>query len=136
MNLEPVFITAIVFYGIYKLVELFVRRGERIKLIDKLTELPPDLLAEKLPVFNALRTDTFIPDGSSSRFIALRWGAFLLGLGLGSICGGITRLNVNVSGDWYVSTTLQTGCLLIGGALGLLVAFVIEYKLREKKRED
>ena len=69
---------AIVFGVIYKLFELYVRRQERIMLIEKLSSgwRPEEFKGNLLPQF------------SSSGNWALRGGCLMLGLGLGrwSIC--------------------------------------------------
>lgn len=73
---------AIVFGVIYKLFELYVRRQERIMLIEKLSSgwRPEEFKGNLLPQF------------SSSGNWALRGGCLMLGLGLGLLVGFILTL--------------------------------------------
>lgn len=128
MELTSVLVTAIVFYGIFKIIELFVRRGERMKLIDKITELPADRVAD-LNILRTTELPAFATDVAGSRFLTLRWGCFAMGVGLGLI---LSTLSDFQSGHWAARTTAQSGCVLLFGGLGLLLAFIVEYFLRKK----
>ena len=127
MDLTPVLIFGIVFLGIYKLVELFVRRRERLMLIEKIEKLDGasvDLLRQN-----------FGRQNESSAYWPLRIGAALVGLGFGI---GLSLLTIRFYPmtdfrEWQIFSYLQSFGLLIGAGLGLLVAFVIEYKLKQKK---
>lgn len=131
MELTPILVTAVVFLGIYKILELFVRRQERMKLIDKITELPADRIAD----LNFLRNNdrplfTFGQDGS--RFTSLRWGAMVLGLGLGLIVAPCVPDWFFIE-KWHDRVTMQSGCVLLFCGLALLISFVLEYKMRRNK---
>ncbi len=128
MELATIFVTAIVFGTIYKVMELFVRRNERLKLIDKLTELPPAVLADKLPGLQGITNLLTSGLGSDSRFTALKWGAFAVGIGVGCI---ISAVNGSGFDSWSDRTAFQSGCVLTCGGAGLLIAFVIEYLMRK-----
>ena len=80
---------AIVFGVIYKLFELYVRRQERIMLIEKLSSgwRPEEFKGNLLPQF------------SSSGNWALRGGCLMLGLGLGLLVGFILTLMFFQSGN-------------------------------------
>lgn len=128
MDLTPIFVTAVVFLGIYKILELFVRRKERLKFVDKILELPPSVLTEKLPdlkSINHLLTDT----ATTSKFSALKWGALAIGIGVGCIISVVTCSNLD---SWRQIVTIQSGCVLTCGGVGLLLAFLIEYYLSKK----
>ncbi len=115
------------FLGIYKLFELFVCRKERLMTIEKLS---PEALAEggikglRLPASN----------------MALRFGCLLMGLGLGLLVGYmITRLSLpefyaeeTQRTVWETASIIYGASVLLGGGLGLLVAFWVEV-WREKR---
>ncbi|MDE7387657.1 MAG: hypothetical protein K2M97_00230 [Muribaculaceae bacterium] len=128
MDLTSVLVTATVFYGIYKIIELFVRRGERMKLIDKITELPADRVAD-LNILRSTELPAVDSVEGSSRFLTLRWGSFAMGVGLGLILSVMPFFQYD---DWRDRTATQSGCVLLFGGLALLVAFVVEYFVRKK----
>jgi hypothetical protein len=131
MELTSVFICAIVFGAIYKMIELFVRRKERLKLIDKIVELPPEFLASRLATLQDLNSWSTDSDRESSRFMTLRWGCLIGGLGLGMIIGG--SVVFGCSGVTYaVRNMISGGSVLLCGSLGLIVSFIIEYNIRRK----
>ena len=120
--------------GIYKLFELFVRKKERLTIIDKLGEkLDPSLLngSFKEPIKLIGNTSTG----------ALKAGCLLAGIGLGLIVGLIiTRLtfnqgilNFNDSYTYELTGVIFGASVLLFGGLSLLVAFLIELKLLKKK---
>ena len=127
MDLTAVFIFGIVFFGVYKLTELFVRRRERQMLIEKIEKL--DSASVDLLHQNFGRRD------DSSAYWSLRIGAALVGLGFGI---GLSLLAIRFYPrpdylQWEVFAYLQSFGLLMGAGLGLLTAFIIERKLKQKK---
>ena len=133
-DLTIAFVTGICVYGFYKLIELFVRRRERLLLVEKLSgiESPEGI---KLPS---------LYDGENmGRFMALRAGALIAGLGLGLLVGYIIATCTMpenyeaLTHDAYhrllnmVDVLYGASTLLFGG-LGLLIAFVVEWKMRQK----
>ncbi|MDE6119200.1 MAG: hypothetical protein K2F82_04980 [Muribaculaceae bacterium] len=134
MDLTPVFVTATIFGVLYKVIELLVRRKERLRLIEKITELPPELLVDKLPGLKSMQSllnsdaDT---DFGSSKFVTLRWGCLICGIGLGMLISGI-YMACNPTTNWYIRDMVVGGSVLLSGAIGLIVAFVVEYRLRIK----
>ena len=127
MDLTPVLIFGIAFLGIYKLTELFVRRRERQMLIEKIEKLDSasvDLLYQN-----------FGRQNESSAYWPLRIGAALVGLGFGIFISllAIRLYPMTDYREWQIFSYLQSFGLLIGAGMGLLVAFVIEFKLKQKK---
>lgn len=128
--LIPPMVLGIIAYGIYSIFELFVRRGERMAIIEKLKEGGTDLKLGRIEIQN------------SSKFTALKWGALLCGIGLGVLTGFLIASNyftydasgtVRISHE--ISSVIYGSCTLIGGGLGLLTAFLLEYKLSKKSKE-
>lgn len=128
MDLSPVFVTAIVFVTIYKIFDLFVRRQERLAIIDKISPENANVDFSKLAV---------APAAPDNRFASLKWGALALGLGLGMfsytmIMGACPELNKGL----LMVETLCSGLVLIGGGFGLLVAFLIENSIRKSREKE
>ncbi|MDE7110838.1 MAG: hypothetical protein K2O38_02935 [Muribaculaceae bacterium] len=135
MDLTPICIVAIVSGAIYKVIELLVHRKERLRLIEKITELPPELVADKLSGLNGIQSlfdRDAVTDGGSSRFVSLRWGCLACGVGLGMLISGICMASTP-SINWHIRDMVVGGSVLLSGAIGLIVAFVVEYRLRTEK---
>jgi hypothetical protein len=124
-------VVGIIFYTIYRIFELLVRRKERQMFIDK---LDPEKLSGKmeLPDFSDAKT--------APSFGALKWGCLLLGLGLGLLVGLMLNIvflrDIQGMEDWtqiYRAYSVAYGSsVLIFGGLGLLTAFLIEHKYEKK----
>ncbi|KAA6350946.1 hypothetical protein EZS27_001643 [termite gut metagenome] len=133
-------IVGIITLGIYKLFELFVRKRERLTIIEK--------LGDKLTVpieWSRLS----LPDYRSTRFSfsSLKVGCLLMGIGLGLFIGFwidiYTRSSFSyliakgVMDNWeikQISGVAYGASVLFFGGAGLIVAFIIERK--KKKGED
>jgi len=126
-------VVGIITFGIFRLFDLFVRKKERLAIIEKIGEkFDPSMIENK---FSFPMATT-----GNSTFSTLKIACLLLGVGLGllvgyficlgSIAGYNTmelRNNANeISGVVYGAT------VLLFGGLGLLVAFVIEMKYLKK----
>lgn len=122
-------------YGIYALFELFVRRKERILLIEKIGEkIDPSFLEigkVTLPSFSNVK----LPFS----FSALKWGCLLLGVGFGLFVGvWFHLLVINTFPEFprYIGDMIYGACVLLFGGLGLVLSFVIEKKIaREEIRK-
>ena len=108
--------------GIYALFELFVRRKERLLIIEK--------ISERMDIAD-LGKRLSLPSYSLPRFSfsSLKTGCLLMGIGLGILVGFFCNLIVAAN----ISSAYGASVLLFGG-LGLIVAFVIETNM--KKKED
>ena len=120
--------------GIYKLFELFVRKKERLIIIDKLGEkLDPTMIngsfREPVKLIGNISTG------------ALKAGCLLAGIGLGLIVGlFIARLTFNEGmpnfNDYYTRELMGVifgSSVLLFGGLSLLIAFVVEMKVIKNK---
>ena len=135
----PPAITAIVFYGIFKIIQLFVCRKERLILVENIARLA-ECKSEGQPIINL----PMINYGSTPiKFNALRWGCLLFGCGLGILVGYImciyTIPDYFNADKWWLSTytsVIYSCCLFIFGGASLIISFIIEYKLGFKKDNE
>lgn len=117
----------IIGYFVYKLFELFVCKKERLYLIEHAKDA--SLEGQKLPILPNM--------GLNISFSALKWGCFFVGLGLGmlvafTIC--LCALGWNeYSSSWYASKVQVVfgGSIFLFGGLGLIIAFIIEMKMKK-----
>ena len=120
-------VMGIITLGIYKLFELFVRKKERLIIIDKIGDkLTPDILNGKIDF------STNIPKFSSS---ALKFGCLFMGLGIGILVAFAVHYNFAdfVENAYYLRSAVYGSCVLLFGGLGLIIAFIIELKISKKK---
>ena len=131
-------ITGIVFTAIYRLFELFVRRKERLTLIEK--------LGDKLDT-SALEGKFLLPTyGKGRSFTSLKAGCLLMGVGLGLLIGFFINASLATTAtDLYNQNNGYTimsheffgiaygASVLLFGGIGLLVAFIVEMKLSKKQ---
>lgn len=132
-NLVPIFVMGFITLGIYKIFELFVRRNERISIIEKLSNVDPETLKHRIN-FPVYRDESV---GSWS----IRIGLLLIGVGLGVIIAAIvdmsTALPVYDKGRMVYDSidtvdVLYPSCAAVFGGLGLVIAYFIEKK-KDKK---
>lgn len=151
-------VVGIVCVGIYSLFELFVRKKERLSIIEKIGEkldasafegklsLPKyiiEKIGEKLDA-SAFEEKLSLSNYSMKRysFSSLKISLFLTGIGLGMIVGFFIfhgLLYQVATGDY--SLRHETGgiiygaCMLLFGGLGLFISFLIESHLIQKEKE-
>ncbi len=118
-GLLPAIIVLGIAYAVYKLVELFARRKERMALIDKIdikdgVAVSPDMI-------------NWLSPPAKSPFPALRIGLLLAGLGLG--LGIAIIMSYNMEG--MERDMLYFASMLFFGGLGLVISFIIEQKQKK-----
>ena len=121
-------VVGIVCAGIYGLFELFVRKRERLAIIEKIGDkLDASAFDGKLGLPNYMRNFSFS---------SLKAGCLLAGIGLGLLVGFIINMcmatNSYYDDGWYrheVAGTAYGASVLLFGGIGLIIAFVIELKL-------
>ena len=127
-------VVGIICAGIYGLFELFVRKKERLAIIEKISNnLDASAFEGKLGLPNYM---------SRFSFSALKVGCLLAGIGLGLMVGFLISLglssNMNFQDGWirdnFVDMAYSASVLLFGG-IGLIVAFIIELKLNKDKKD-
>ncbi len=130
-------VVGIICTGIYGLFELFVRRNERMAIIEKMGDkLDASAFEGKLGFPSYMKRFSFS---------SLKAGCLLTGIGLGLLIGFIinTSLAYSFSGgnynDWNhwlrseVAGTAYGASVLFFGGLGLIIAFIIELKLSKNR---
>ena len=120
-------VMGIITLGIYKLFELFVRKKERLTIIDKIGDkLTPDILNGKID---------FSTDIPKLSFSALKFGCLFMGLGIGMLVAFAVHYNFAdfVESSYQIKSAIYGSCVLMFGGLGLILAFIIELKISNKK---
>ena len=120
-------VVATITLGIYKIFELFVRKNERMAMIEKLSvNYDPQLLKEGLKI-------QFDTNQRSSW--AIKTGLLLVGIGLGVTIACIIDINTPRDNDnWRAIRSLYPACSCLFGGLGLVIAYLIERK--DNKKDD
>lgn len=119
--------------SVYGLFELFVRKKERLAIIEKIGDkLDASAFEGKLGLPNYMRQFSFS---------GLKAGCLLAGIGLGLLVGFIINMcmvtNSAFDDDWYrheIAGTAYGASVLLFGGIGLIIAFVIELKLGKEKK--
>lgn len=137
-QIMAMFIVATATYGIYRLFELFVRRRERLSIVEKISEgIDPNVLKGSFNLCSNKGNSGYV--GSW----AIRIGLLLVGVGLGvAIAAIIDLLSVAPpSADeraFYefrnTISILYPACAAIFGGIGLVIAYFIERKEYRKEQ--
>lgn len=134
-DLVPMVVCAIFVYGVYRLFELFVRRKERMAIIDKMLSSPldPSILNKQfsLPIF-------YKNNGSSW---PIRIGLLLVGLGIGAIIASVVDINIRMTGEhnWEMRNAISSfyfACIATFGGIGLVIAYFIERSHNRKENKE
>lgn len=135
-DLVPILVIGIITWGIYRLFELFVRRKERMLIIEKISErLNPDDVQRSFeyPLYNLLNSGK-----KRQPFSTLKIALLLMGIGLGLVVSYLIQINtIDIMAVDYENWQLRrkteeivfllnaSGITIFGG-LGLLIAYLIE----------
>lgn len=121
--------------GIYGLFELFVRRKERLLIIEKISErMDITDLGKRLslPAYGLPRFS----------FSALKAGCLLIGIGLGILVGffcniilAANRHNLDFYNEYEAISSAYSASVLLFGGIGLLAAFIIETNMKKKEEK-
>ena len=111
MELEPIFVTAIIFGFAYATIDLFVRRKERMALIEKGVDAPSFTSRPKNGIF------------------ALKLGLLFIGVAVGLIIGS-TLVELTTLND----ESAYFSMVFLFGGIGLVISHFVEKKeLKELK---
>lgn len=121
-------IVGIIMSGIYGLFELFVRRNERIKIIEKAdTNIDLSSVADSLNGY------------SPFSFSALKFASLMIGMGgglLASIAFKFCLLPRHFTMGHKDEGILLGALVLVGGGLGLLLASFKEHAMNKSKKKE
>jgi len=121
-----IFIVGFVILGIYKTIELFVRKQERLSIIEKFTSLANSDSTEPIRLPNIL----FEKQDFGSW--PLRISLLLIGIGLGSLCAFFIQMYYG-SLDWDQKSMINVASICFFGGIGLFIAFLIELKQKNNQ---
>jgi hypothetical protein len=120
-------------YAFYKLIELFVRKKERLLILEKISLLE-NVNTENLNLSKLFGEEKIF----KNQFLTLRIGSLLMGLGLGLLIGYIiVQTSMGISGEVSydmrdaMSVIYGASTLLFGG-LGLVTGFIVEIKMKKQ----
>lgn len=128
-------IVGIVFFGVYKIFQLFVSRKERLAIIEQMAINGVD----KFPTTINLST----LNEFTTKYNALKIGLLLMGIGLGFAVAFILCLSTfgmdMFKQDYFhrnndLISIVFGGCVMFFGGLGLIVAFLIETKIKRNEK--
>jgi hypothetical protein len=136
--MEPIFVTGIVFFFVYKIVELLVRQKERRLMVEKMTEISPEMLQQNINSMKSVQNDSLM----GRKFSTLRWGALLLGVGFGWLLGWILYLSqtdyVNTLGNWdkdHFQSSIMISTTAFCAGIALIVVYIIERKASKEAKK-
>jgi len=110
MELEPIFITSIIFGFTYSVIFLLVRKSERFKLLEK-----------------GVDASIFLNPNKPQGFSALKIGLLFIGAALGLLLGGIlNNMEILPEDPAYFSM------IFLFGGLALVIGHFLEKKERDE----
>jgi multisubunit Na+/H+ antiporter MnhB subunit len=140
MDFTAICVVGILVLGVYKLFELFVRKKERLMIVEKIS-----LIVDEKGMDNLISLPNLVFSKRDYGSWSLRISLLLIGVGLGCIAAFVVLhnlfpLNVYASNDWLlreymeqVQVILYFSFITIFGGIGLLIAYLIESKLKKKQ---
>jgi hypothetical protein len=125
--MNDILITGIVFFSIYKIIELSVMQRNRKHLIEKMSQISPEALESNINSLNVTLNDK----SKGNRFSSLRWGALLFSVGLGWLVGEVIYHDANMDHD---SAVISTTAICAG--IALIVVYFNERNAYKVKKEE
>lgn len=119
--MEPIFITAIVFYGFYQMIRLISEHFLKRKLIQNGHVEQAGILVTPVA-----------PAEESQRYPSLKWGLVAFTAGLGLIIIEIISSYSSVNTNLY-ETALPYGIELVFISLGFLIYFFLVNRLKKQE---
>jgi len=132
--MDSVLIVGVVFYAIYKVIELFVLQSERRMMIRKMSEVSPEMLQNNINSVKVAQKD----QSKSNQFLMLRLGGLALGIGAGWLLGmylNSVQFDISNLTDWNYRTTMSdmmNSTVIASTALCAGIAMIIVYLIERK----
>lgn len=131
-------IVGIAFF-VYKWIELVVMKKERIEIASRLEGDNLMEYAKRMPLGLGAMAKPAEQEGARKALHpvgkVLRWGMFVVGLGVGCLSGGyIQGLLVNKNFGYAPAELSMAGSVLLCAGLGLVISFVVEYFLYKSNK--
>lgn len=112
IDVTAIMVVGIIFATIYGLFFLFVRRRERLTLLEK-----------------GMDASIFSPKDANFSFISLRFGMLFIGVGFGVLMGNILSVTTSLNEE-----VAYFSMVFLGGGIALVANYLIEKK--EKKSQE
>jgi heme A synthase len=112
IDVTAIMIVGIIFATIYGLFFLFVRRRERLTLLEK-----------------GMDASVFAPKENNNAFTSLRFGMLFIGVGFGVLMGNILSVTTSLNEE-----VAYFSMVFLGGGIALVANYLIEKK--EKKAKE
>jgi hypothetical protein len=139
----PILIVGFLVLGTYKLFELFVRKNERLAIIEKLFTL-----SESKEISGTIKLPNISLGNTNNGSWALRISLLLIGIGVGCLLAFITQYglfdsfvdyqNKEITREarhqiYNIQSIINFSFIAIFGGAGLLIAYLIESKQAKNK---
>ncbi|MCK9452255.1 MAG: hypothetical protein M0Q90_11245 [Bacteroidales bacterium] len=111
INVTAIMIVGIIFATIYGLFFLFVRRRERLTLLEK-----------------GMDASVFAPKENNNSFISLRFGMLFIGVGFGVLLANILTVTTSLNEE-----VAYFSMVFLGGGIALVANYLIEKKGKKAK---
>lgn len=125
-------------FFIYKWVELVVMKKERIEIASRLDGENLMEYAKRMPLGLGAAAKPAEQEGARKALHPvgkiLRWGMFIVGLGVGCFAGGFIQGWVNEKFGYAPAELAMAGSVLLCSGLGLVISFVVEYFLYKSNK--
>ena len=130
-------IVGIAFF-VYKWIELVVMKKERIEIASRLEGDNLMEYAKRMPLGLGATAKPAEQEGARKALHPvgkiLRWGMFVVGLGVGCLAGGFIQGWVNNNFGYAPAQMSMAGSVLLCAGLGLVISFVVEYFLYKSNK--
>ena len=130
-------IVGIAFF-VYKWIELVVMKKERIEIASRLEGDNLMEYAKRMPLGLGATAKPSEQEGVRKALHpvgkVLRWGMFVVGLGVGCLAGGFIQGWVNKNFGYAPAELSMAGSVLLCSGLGLVISFVVEYFLYKSNK--
>jgi hypothetical protein len=127
MELTPVLIIGFLVLGTYKIIELFVKKKERLAIIEKITSLA------NLESAGPIRLPNILYEKQDFGSWPLRISLLLIGIGIGSLCTFYTQMYYGDAIRHFQRDIMLTAYVTLFGGFGLFIAFMIELNQKNKQ---